>query len=194
MIKYDSELLSNAVSHNIFATTTWIDKIAKLGWAAFIFGVDIKKLEKNERTLKNGIDETPKTPIYLALGLAFKGHALSLGPHPKGIPFQEEFLGSLKPWEWLKQEEKILIIDSNIELSVADYYRTEEKGKFYPTIPAKAFRLVEKGPIQGEDVTCLISYGDQHPTKHFSLRYDQRAALIMVTIWGENKIWQFVDR
>ncbi|KAH6883895.1 hypothetical protein B0T10DRAFT_463259 [Thelonectria olida] len=189
----------SAILNRIFSKTKWKEEMASLGFTALFIGVHLERFDENGSVSDSAAD-MGNAPAYLALGLVTKECEVPLAEYPKGFPKRDLFFDCLKPWKWANEQQcDILIEESNIELNISEYYKTIF-GATLLANPADSHRLTKERPdaaaekyINRKHITYAISYGDEDPGQIELFYYNEDCLCIMIRVWGEYRLWQFID-
>jgi len=183
----------------VFARQEWQERMSELGFITLLTGSHIKKVAEEKPVSGLGGEANGRTSSYLALGLATEKSIEPLGLYPGGFPYRDLFFECLRPWKWLNEDRyDILIIDTNIQLNISEYYRQAPgTGRILVTHPADVSQLTDGPCAAGEKeskshTTYVIANGDENPARIRSYCVENhRLLFVLFELWGEDRLFFF---
>lgn len=160
-----------------------------------LFGADLEDIAPNG-SIKNAERHTQQSPlVYLALGVTGKDDYV-LRHYAAGLPHRDLFFKCLRPWRWLSEETKDIVIDElNIAVNISEYYKIPRARRAMVNI-SDARRLSREKPdaatvkcITDKYYTHVISNGNKNIERILLCRYgDGGDCLFILIILGSTKL------
>jgi hypothetical protein len=193
---------TRVILSQLCANPAWEIQMRQDGLVILLIGADLDKFDAK------GSIKTPEQPtnhvipVYLALGIAGEQNDIALGDHKSNFPHRDLFFKCLKPWRWLNEEAKDIVIEeSNIGLNISEYYRVPHTRTAMTNV-CDARRLSREKPdaasakcINDKYYTHAVSNGHSNIERIMLFRYgDKDDCLFMLIYLGITKLtWSFVS-